>query len=135
MPVKEFQHKNQAVHVIQNIISISQYEILLEEDQECFPNQKDAALQMANHILCNNKKRITLIAMPQTGKTGTIKAFAQPFVKKGIVVIVISGMSNTELKEQLKRDLGISNVYMNQDLQQLLKKIKELLKKNFKIVY
>ena len=126
MPVSTLTFKKKIHAKLSDIITYNDWceSIDNNPDNTIHQNQKEAAKKMVQMALKENKIRINLLASPQSGKTGTAKAFIAPLIKKGIKIAVISGMSILTMKEQLKKDLDIDEVYHNPDLQQILKENK-----------
>ncbi len=77
-----------------------------------YPNQKEAAEQIAKDFFENNKKAISLIALPQIGKTGTflyvaylMATYNSDKVLKSENIFIITGMSDKEWENQTKNDM------------------------------
>jgi hypothetical protein len=77
-----------------------------------YPNQKEAAEQIAQDFFENNKKAISLIALPQIGKTGTflyvaylMATYKSEKVLKSENIFIITGMSDKDWEIQTKNDM------------------------------
>ena len=104
--------------------------------QYIYPNQIKAAEEIVNSFLNNNKKAISLIALPQVGKTGTFiyvsyLMASNPDNNKILNsknIFIITGMSDTEWEKQTKNDMLPSfknNVYHHGKLNQFNKNFKK----------
>jgi hypothetical protein len=77
-----------------------------------YQNQKDAANKIAKDFFENNKKTISLIALPQIGKTGTflyvaylMTTYKSDKILKSDNIFIITGMSDTEWQNQTENDM------------------------------
>jgi len=77
-----------------------------------YPNQKEAADLIAKDFFENNKKAISLIALPQIGKTGTflyvaylMATYNSDKVLKSENIFIITGMSDKEWENQTINDM------------------------------
>ena len=77
-----------------------------------YDNQKLAALEVTKSFLEQNKKAVSLIALPQVGKTGTFLYVAYlmtTYNSNSIIepenIFIITGMSDKSWEEQTKKDM------------------------------
>lgn len=77
-----------------------------------YQNQKDAANKIAKDFFENNKKAISLIALPQIGKTGTflyvaylMTTYNSDKILKPDNIFIITGMSDIEWQSQTEKDM------------------------------
>ncbi len=102
----------------------NQFEIENPNKKYIYQNQIDAAEKIVNEFFQNNKKAVTLIALPQVGKTGTFiyTAYLAATDKDDKKVIdqnnifIITGMSDKEWQKQTEKDMPNcfkNNIYHN----------------------
>ncbi len=97
-----------------------------------YNNQMETAIAITNEFFKNNKKAVTLIALPQVGKTGTFlyTAYLMATHKDDKKVLdpdnifIITGMSDKEWQSQTEKDMlqcFENNVYHNGKLNKFKK--------------
>jgi hypothetical protein len=113
--------------------------------QYIYQNQIDTAKTIINEFFKNDKKAITLIALPQVGKTGTFlyTAYLAATDKDDEKVIdpdnifIITGMSDKEWQQQTEKDMlqcFENNVYHNGKLNKFKKVFKNCTGKKLIII-
>jgi hypothetical protein len=101
-----------------------------------YHNQKETAQNIINEFFINDKKAVSLVALPQVGKTGTFlytAYLASTYDDNNKVIspeniFIITGMSDREWQKQTENDMIDSfkkNVFHHGKLSKFGKKIKE----------
>jgi len=104
-------------------------------DKYVYDNQKETAHQIMNYIFDNAVKAVTLVALPQAGKTGTFAYctyLALTHVDNNKIyepenIFIISGLNDLDWQEQTERDMMPSlksNVYHLGKLKEFNDKLK-----------
>jgi len=104
-------------------------------DKYVYDNQKETAHQIMNYIFDNDVKAVTLVALPQAGKTGTFAYctyLALTHVDNNKIfepenIFIISGLNDLDWQEQTEKDMMPSlknNVYHLGKLKEFNEKLK-----------
>jgi len=107
------------------------YKSLYPQKELVYPNQRETAIKILREFNDNNKKAVTLVALPQVGKTGTflcvaIEAILEPDdsqMFKPENIFIVTGLSDTEWVKQTKGDMTDElnkNVYHLNTLRKLI---------------
>jgi hypothetical protein len=126
MPLVKFGY---VANRLKNLAPVEEVIENIENNSEKFnyhDNQRDAAIEITKKFY-KGANYILLLAQPQVGKTGTIKAFLTNIHKNAIL---ITGTNDNSLLKQLEEDLKDIKIFSkfevlhNPKLQQLLRKNK-----------
>jgi hypothetical protein len=113
-----------------------QYELNNINKKYIYPNQIKAAEEIVNAFLNKNKKGVSLIALPQVGKTGTFIYTAYLMathhdnnkILKSTNIFIITGMSDVEWEKQTINDMlecFKDNVFHHGKLPKFMKKFEK----------
>jgi hypothetical protein len=147
--VNEFLFKNKVdlqKEYVKKQFQIAEKEFMEKNNKEyIYQNQKETAQNIINELFINNKKAVSLIALPQVGKTGTFlyTAYLASTIDDNVKIIppdnifIITGMSDREWQKQTENDMIDSfrkNVFHHGKLSKFGKKIKEKEGQNILII-
>jgi hypothetical protein len=147
----EYFYPNKSILDLQKEYVEKQFQLAEKEFKEkynkeyIYTNQKETAQNIINEFLINNKKAVSLVALPQVGKTGTFlytAYLASTFEDNNKVIppdniFIITGMSDREWQKQTEDDMIDSfkkNVFHHGKLSKFGKKIKEKEGQNILII-
>lgn len=117
------------IQELEDVLDVDYFEKTPLDRNKVHENQRKCAADIYIHF-SNGENYVTLMAEPQVGKTGVLTQcgkhllnveVAQKLGMDGYKLIVLSGMSDVDLKKQTKDRIGSDVcVYFNPDLQKLL---------------